>query len=232
MPLSTVSVVLRRNGLGRIGRIALEQPLRYERSRPGELVHIDIKKLGRIERGAGKRLARRQKAALQPAATPTPTASGEAEQAGSTSTSASTTTAASPTPRYSSTRKPPPRSASCNERSPSTASHGITVERVLTDNGSAYISTLHALACRTLGIRHLRTWPLPAPNKRQSRTLHPHHARRLGLRARSTARATSAPPPLTAGSGTTTIADDTQPLGHQPPVSRTNLLGSTSSASA
>src|SRR5579862_7404011 len=55
MPLSTVSVVLRRNGLGRLGRIALEQPLRYERSRPGELVHIDIKKLGRIERGAGKR---------------------------------------------------------------------------------------------------------------------------------------------------------------------------------
>ena len=40
--------------------------------------------------------------------------------------------------------------------------HGITVERVLTDNGSAYISTLHALACRTLGIRHLRTRRRPA----------------------------------------------------------------------
>src|SRR5437764_1302590 len=54
MPLSTVSVVLRRNGVGRLGRVGLEQPVRYERSRPGELVHIDVKKLGRIEGGAGK----------------------------------------------------------------------------------------------------------------------------------------------------------------------------------
>src|SRR6266566_7022933 len=55
MPLSTVSVVLKRNGMGRLGRIGLEQPVRYERSRPGELVHIDVKKLARIEGGAGKR---------------------------------------------------------------------------------------------------------------------------------------------------------------------------------
>jgi transposase InsO family protein len=37
--------------------------------------------------------------------------------------------------------------------------HGITVERLLTDNGSAYRSTVHALAWRALGIRHLRTRP-------------------------------------------------------------------------
>jgi hypothetical protein len=55
MPLSTVSVVLRANGLDRLGRIGLEQPVRYERSRPGELVHVDVKRLGRIERGSGKR---------------------------------------------------------------------------------------------------------------------------------------------------------------------------------
>ena len=55
MPLSTVSVVLRRNGVGKLGRIGIEQPIRYERSRPGELVHIDVKKLGRIKGGAGKR---------------------------------------------------------------------------------------------------------------------------------------------------------------------------------
>jgi transposase InsO family protein len=36
---------------------------------------------------------------------------------------------------------------------------GIRVERVMTDNGSAYISVLHVLACRTLGLRHLRTRP-------------------------------------------------------------------------
>ena len=56
MPLSTVSVVLKRRGLGRLGRIGLEQPRRYERSRPGELVHVDVKKLGRIQGGAGKRI--------------------------------------------------------------------------------------------------------------------------------------------------------------------------------
>ena len=56
MPLSTVSAILTRLGMGRLGRLGLEQPLRYERSRPGELVHIDVKKLGRIEGGAGKRM--------------------------------------------------------------------------------------------------------------------------------------------------------------------------------
>src|SRR5689334_11057466 len=56
MPLSTVSVILTRCGMGRLGRLGLEQPVRYERSRPGELVHIDIKKLGRI-RGVGHRVS-------------------------------------------------------------------------------------------------------------------------------------------------------------------------------
>jgi transposase len=56
MPLSTVSAVLSRSGMGRLGRIGLEQPVRYERRRPGELVHVDVKKLGRIQGGAGKRV--------------------------------------------------------------------------------------------------------------------------------------------------------------------------------
>src|SRR2546422_5975528 len=55
MALSTVSGILQRIGMGRLGRIGLEQPPRYEASRPGELLHIDIKQLGRIQGGAGKR---------------------------------------------------------------------------------------------------------------------------------------------------------------------------------
>jgi hypothetical protein len=55
MAVSTVSGILTRRGLGRLGRLGLEQPLRHERSRPGELIHVDVKRLGRIEGGAGKR---------------------------------------------------------------------------------------------------------------------------------------------------------------------------------
>jgi hypothetical protein len=55
MPPSTVSSVLTRCGVGRLGRLGLEPAQRYERARPGELVHIDVKKLGRIKGGAGKR---------------------------------------------------------------------------------------------------------------------------------------------------------------------------------
>ena len=56
LPSSTVSVVRKRCGMGRLGRLGLEPVERYERERPGELVHIDVKKLGRIRGGAGKRV--------------------------------------------------------------------------------------------------------------------------------------------------------------------------------
>ena len=54
MALSTVSGILTRIGLGKLGRVGLEPAQRYERARPGELIHIDVKKLGRIERGPGR----------------------------------------------------------------------------------------------------------------------------------------------------------------------------------
>jgi transposase len=57
MALSTVSAVLLRIGLGKRSRLEPPEPAnRYERARPGELVHIDVKKLGRIQGGAGKRI--------------------------------------------------------------------------------------------------------------------------------------------------------------------------------
>jgi hypothetical protein len=56
IPLSTVSVVLKRQGMGKLGRLGMEPAIRYERARPGELIHIDVKKLGRIQGGAGKRV--------------------------------------------------------------------------------------------------------------------------------------------------------------------------------
>jgi transposase len=56
MAVSTVSGILTRIGMGRLGRLGQEPAERYERDRPGELVHIDVKKLGRIQGGAGKRV--------------------------------------------------------------------------------------------------------------------------------------------------------------------------------
>src|SRR3954462_9117235 len=57
MALSTVSAVLVRVGLGKLSRLEPpEPPNRYERRHPGELIHVDVKKLGRIHRGAGHRM--------------------------------------------------------------------------------------------------------------------------------------------------------------------------------
>src|SRR3954463_10817263 len=58
IPLSTVSGILTRIGLGKLSRLEPpERPNRYERRHPGELIHVDVKKLGRIQRGAGHRVS-------------------------------------------------------------------------------------------------------------------------------------------------------------------------------
>ena len=57
LPLSTVGDVLRRLGLGRLPPLQARPPVvRYERERPGELLHVDAKKLGRIVGGVGHRI--------------------------------------------------------------------------------------------------------------------------------------------------------------------------------
>ncbi len=96
------------------------------------------------------------------------------------------------------------------------ASYGMTVRELLTDNGSPYRATMHAIACRALGIRHLRTRPYrPQTNGKAERFIRTM----LGgaPTARSTPPAKNAPQPLTAGSSTTTIAADTNHSGDKPP---------------
>ena len=123
MALSTVSGILTRAGMGKLGRLGLEQPVRYERSRPGELVHIDVKKLGRIQGGAGWRV-RGGAATLQPQLHRRSADTDATPSATSTCTSRSTTTHVSPTPRSCPTRRRRPRSPSCTARSASTADTG------------------------------------------------------------------------------------------------------------
>lgn len=157
LPCSTVSAILKRNGMGKLGRLGLEPAVRYERERPGELVHIDVKKLGRIVGGAGKRITGRRN---HYTGSFTDAAGRRRGKAGwdyvhiaiddaTRLAYAEVLTDERATTAIGFLR----RAVAFFER------HGITVERVLTDNGSPYVSTLHAIACRTLGIRHLRTRP-------------------------------------------------------------------------
>ena len=157
MALSTVSGVLKRNGMGKLGRIGLEPAVRYERDRPGELIHIDVKKLGRIQGGAGKRVRGAAARHYNPHRTD---ADGVRRRpsAGSTCTSRSTTHS----PRLR--RSAPRRESHHRSRLPAPRGRLLRPPRhhgraLLTDNGSAYRSVMHALACRPLGIRHLRTRP-------------------------------------------------------------------------
>jgi transposase InsO family protein len=155
MALSTVSGILTRTGLGKLGRLGLEPARRYERERPGELVHVDVKKLGRIERGAGKRATGHKHYTPRrgPRGAVRRTVGWEFVHIAIDDCTrlayAEVLSDEKATTAVGFLR----RALAFFER------HGIQVERLLTDNGSAYRSTVHAIACRALGIRHLRTRP-------------------------------------------------------------------------
>ena len=146
MPLSTVSAILTRIGLGRLSRLEPPEPAnRYERSEPGELIHIDVKKLVRIS-GAGHRVTgdRRHKA------------KGIGWEYVHVCVDDAT--------RLAYVEVLPDEKAKTAigflRRAVSHfARYGIRVRQVMTDNGPAYRSVLHALACRTLGLKHIRTRP-------------------------------------------------------------------------
>jgi len=224
MPLSTVSAVLTRSGVGRLGRLGLEQPVRYERSRPGELVHIDVKKLGRIQGGAGKRVSGGIRRHFNPTRIDADgkrrgTVGWEYVHVCVDDYSRLAYAEVLPDEKATTAIAFLRRAVAYYRR------HGIRVERLLTDNGSAYISTMHALACKTLGIRHLRTRPhRPQTNgkaERFIRTLLAGWA--YGAIYRSIKERTAA---LDGWLWHYNHRRRHSALGHQPPASRTNLLGS------
>ena len=156
MPEKTVSGILTRIGLGRLGRLGLEPARRYERKRPGELIHVDVKKLGRIERGAGNRVTGKRRHNPDR----TDAAGRRRRQVGwefvhvAIDDATRLAYAEVLTDEKATTAVGFLRRALAFFRR-----HGFGVERVMTDNGSAYRSKLHASACRALGMRHLRTRP-------------------------------------------------------------------------
>jgi transposase InsO family protein len=156
MPLATVSGILARIGMGKLGRLGLEPAVRYERERPGELIHIDMKRLGRIQHGAGPRFtgdaARSKRHTVKdPLGVYRQTAGWESVHIAIDDCTRLAYAEVLP----DQTR--PTVIAFLQRAVAFYARHGITVERLLTDNGGAYRSAQHAVACRSLGIRHLRT---------------------------------------------------------------------------
>ena len=111
-------------------------------------------------------------------------------------------------------------------------SYGMHVEELITDNGSPDISTIHAVACRALRIRHLRTDPTaPRPTAKPNASSAPCSV--AGPTAAMYALAQNAPQPLTDGSGPTTIAANTQPSADRhPPTASTTSSELTASRAA
>jgi transposase InsO family protein len=153
MPLSTVSGILTRIGMGKLGRLGLEPPERYERERPGELIHIDVKKLGRISR-PGHRMLGGQ---------PARAAAGYHREVHNLGWEY-VHVAIDDCTRLAyvevlADERPTTATAFLQRAVAFYRRHGISVERLITDNGNPYRSTMHAIACRALHIRHLRTRP-------------------------------------------------------------------------
>jgi transposase InsO family protein len=158
MALSTVSGVLTRIGMGKLGRLGLEPAQRYERERPGELIHIDVKKLGRIERGAGHRITGMTNRGNRPARIDAAGISRQITGWEYVHVAIDDATRLAYV-EVLSDEKAITAVGFLRRAVHHFASYGITTERLITDNSSPYRSTVHAIACRTLGIRHLRTRP-------------------------------------------------------------------------
>ena len=145
---ATVSRVLKRAGLSRLRDLEPAEPVRrYERAHPGELIHLDIKKLGRFER-TGHRI------------TGDRTGQSNARGVGWEYVHVCVDDAS----RIAFTDIHPDEKAVSAVRFLKACivyykRLGVTVTRVMTDNGSCYKSRAFAKACKALKLRHIRTRP-------------------------------------------------------------------------
>jgi transposase InsO family protein len=166
LPASTVHRVLVRHGINRLRW--LDRPTgrvirRIETTRPGELVHIDVKKLARVPDGGGHRFHGRRREVLHKR-------SGYTHI--HTAIDAYSRLAYS---EFAGVENTANCIAFLDRAVTWFAAHGITVERILTDNGNGYRSKPWTRRCAELGIVHRRTRPYrPATNgkvERFNRTL-------------------------------------------------------------
>jgi transposase InsO family protein len=158
LALSTVSLWLKRIGLGRRSRLEPpEPPNRYERRHPGELVHVDIKQLGRIsERGAGHRMVGHRR-------------SQDVGREGTGRRRRATRfeyvhVIVDDHSRLAYAEVLPTLTARCaigflRRAVAWFAEHGVRIQAVMSDNGSAYVAHAYRKALAELGLRQLRIRP-------------------------------------------------------------------------
>jgi transposase InsO family protein len=155
LPLSTVSVWLKRIGLGKRSKLQPpEPPNRYERRHPGELVHVDIKQLGRI-RGVGHRISGLR------------ASQGKTRRQGRRTGIAGWEYVHVMIDDHSRLAyaevleglRAEDAIAFLRRAVAWFAERGVRVRAVMTDNGSCYRSELHRAALQELGLRHLRIRP-------------------------------------------------------------------------
>ena len=145
---ATVSRVLRRLGISRLRDLEPAEPVRrYQREHPGELIHIDIKKLGRFNR-VGHRI----------------TGHGTSRSTSCRMGWEFVHVCIDDASRLAFSRIMPDEKketaiAFLHDALAYYAGLGVTVTRVMTDNGSCYRSKAFRAACKTLGLKHIRTRP-------------------------------------------------------------------------
>ncbi len=170
---ATVSRVLRRLGLHRLDSLEPAEPVcRYERENPGELIHIDIKKLGRFNK-IGHRI--------------TSDCSGQSNSRGVGWEFVHVCIDDASRLAFAEIMPDEKKESAIAFLEAALAYYrklGIRVERVMTDNGSCYRSKAFKKACKALGLRHIFTRPYTPKDQRKSRTLHPDRSARMGLRNR------------------------------------------------
>jgi transposase InsO family protein len=224
LALSTVSAWLKRLGLGKRSRLEPPEPAnRYERRHLGELVHVDIKQLGRISsRGAGHRIVGHRKSQLK-------RRYGAGKRVGVTRYEY-VHVMVDDHSRLAYAEVLPTLRARCaidflHRAIAWFSERGIAIKAVMSDNGSAYVSHAYCKALAELGLRHLRIQPYrPRTNGKAERFIQTllsewAYERIFG----SSAERTAALPLFLERYN---FRRPHGSLGHQPPASRlTNVAG-------
>jgi AraC-like DNA-binding protein len=168
---STVARICRAEGLRRLRSLEPPPPpIRYERERPGELLHIDTKRLGRFDR-PGHRITRER-------------SFGSPRQGFEFVFVATDDASRLCFGRIYRDERSDVAARFLNEAVAWFSRRQVVVERVMTDNGSPFLGRAFRNACAALQIKHKRTPTLHPADQRQSRTLHPDPATRMGLQVR------------------------------------------------